>query len=136
MTKIEKLLVENSNRPDVQQKIREAAQKGAWNDKAVVINEKGAYKHLNGHTLDVNSKSFYQDLSVERIVLTVNDKGVLYSIDFKFENVIFCNAEKIAQELYDAKNWGSTGALKAWNGFLFWAKVHGFKFNPEYNCPA
>lgn len=103
---------------------------------AIVINENGAYKHLNGHTLEVNKEMFYQDLSVGRIVLNYKESGSIISVDFKFKNVLFCNAEKIAQELYDAKNWGTTGALNAWNGFLEWAKVHGFKFNPEYNCPA
>lgn len=43
--------------------------------KAIVINEKGAYKHLNGHTLEVNQEMFYQDLAHDRIVLVAAFTG-------------------------------------------------------------
>lgn len=58
------------------------------------------------------------------------------SIDFNFKNVLFCDVAEIAQEIYDAKNWGTPGAEKAWNGLQRWAKIHNVKLSPEYNCPA
>lgn len=103
--------------------------------KAVIIGEKGAYAHLNGQTLVVD-RTFYNDLAVDRVVMIEEAAGEVVSIDFKFKNVLFVGAQKIAQELYDAKNWGTPGAASAYNGFLRWVKEHGFKFNVEYNCPA
>lgn len=103
--------------------------------KAVVINEKGAYTHLNGKTLDID-RTFYSDISVDRVVLIEEVSGEVVSVDFQFKNVLFVDAQKIAQELYDAKNWGTPQAASAYAGFLRWAKVHGFEFKVEYNCPA
>ncbi len=105
-------------------------------EKAIVINEKLAYKHMNGHTLEVNMELFYHDLSVDRVVLCYSEADARISVDFNFKNVLFCDVERIAQELYDAKNWGTPNAEKAWNGLTRWAQVHNVKLSPEYNCPA
>lgn len=103
---------------------------------AIVIKEPGAFKHLHGHTFEVKRDTLYLDLDTNRVRLTIIDAAGSTNIDFDFKNVIFVNAQDVAQELYDARNWGTTGALKAWNGFKRWAYTHGFEFNPQYNCPA
>jgi hypothetical protein len=103
--------------------------------KAIVINEKGAYKHLNGKTL-ICDRTLYADLKVDRVVMLEEVTGETVYIDFKPKNVLFVDAEKLAQEIYDAKNWGTPNAAGAWVGFQRWAELHGFEFKPEYNCPA
>lgn len=37
--------------------------------KAIVINEKGAYAHMNGQSVEINTEQLYQDLAVDRVVL-------------------------------------------------------------------
>ncbi len=84
--------------------------------KAIVVSEKGAYKHLNGHTLEVNESHFVEDLAANRVVLNIPNGTYVAHVDFQFKNILFVDASNVAQALYgDA----------AINGMKRWAKIHG-----------
>lgn len=106
--------------------------------KAIVIGEKGAYKHLNGKTFPVKLKSFWADLAHNRVVLQIPDGT---EPDFAFPNVLLVDVEAIAQYIYDTKNWAGNSGLygnpqDAYNGLERYAKIHDLKLSPVYNCPA
>lgn len=107
--------------------------------KVIIINENGAYRYLNGHTLQVKTVNNQPELNELFCAVLVPDPlahGGFATVDMPLKNILLVDAKSVAQDLYDAKNWGTPGSLKAWNGFCAWARTHGFKFKPEYNCPA
>ena len=109
---------------------------------AIVINEKGAFAHLNGHTFAANEVTAMADLAVDRVVLlTPGPGGIPVHVDFKFKNVLIVNAAEVAQSLYDGANWYGDSSLagrplSALNGLKRWAEIHKVVLSPTYNMTA
>ena len=103
----------------------------------VIINEKGAYAHLNGYTLNVRQIAggiFDIGKTTWGIILPELDGG--YVCDFPLKNIILVNAQEVGQKLYDRRNWGGGNSESDWDAFKAWARIHNFSFTPEYACPA
>lgn len=109
---------------------------------AIVINEAGFFKDLNGKTFEISEASFRQDLAQNRVVLLIPDKyGKTTATDFAFKNILIVDVDKIAQTIFDAANWYGNSVLvnrpkDAYNGLKRWAETHNFKLKVLYNCPA
>lgn len=91
--------------------------------KAILINERGAYRHLNGQTLKIDLSG----LCATFVPVYVHDP--VYGevrVDTSLNNVLFVDAAEIGQHLYDQCNWGTPGSEAKWKAFQVWASLHGF----------
>lgn len=111
------------------------------NIKAILINEPGSFRQFNGMTFDVDTR-FMSVTNIPLFLPSLDHPGEFISTIVPVSNVLFVDAAKVGQYLYDNSNWGCIGAIQRWNSFQSWAKVHGFGpnaiayFNIQYYCPA
>lgn len=100
--------------------------------KAIIINEKGSFTNLNGQTFDVKESDMC-DSYIPILIPDVTTPTGFVTLDCPLKNVLFVDADKVGQALYDAKNWN--GKSKQWYAFVKWAIEHKFvaePVTPEY----
>jgi CTP:phosphocholine cytidylyltransferase-like protein len=89
--------------------------------KVIVINEKGAFKHLNLRTFEVSKSNGILDLNTSFACVIYSD----IKVDVPLKNVLIVDADVEIQNIYTDAEWYSK-YLPLKKGIQKWAEIHGF----------